>query len=311
MPGKRNIYAPYPVGELASNFPVYALCPACKHFEIKETNISGFKFRCYGGGKDSRTAFAKARKDNYDFPQEQNYCEKYETNQSNIGQQQSKLERKERQEYEKEMREREEYEQARRERRERQEYEKEMREREEREQARRERKERQEYEKEMREREERAREIGLVRVYVCLPELTEYSKNILKENCKLICSSYAKEEYFIDTEEFAKKASVSIPERGGFAITIPKKNIKNIIKSNKVQEYLANNEDNNMMAIKYHGGFVILPPSSFSNLQLEGNQDDKLKVDATHYLIWIKEEDLLPFLKKYNNIINTIKENFA
>jgi hypothetical protein len=78
MPDKRSIYAPHPVNELASNFPVYSLCPACKHFEIKETQVNGYKFRCYGGGENSNTAFAKALKDNYDSPQEQNNCEKYE-----------------------------------------------------------------------------------------------------------------------------------------------------------------------------------------------------------------------------------------
>ena len=155
-----------------------------------------------------------------------------------------------------------------------------------------------------------AREIGLVSVYVCLPKLNESGSIFIKENCKLLCSSFATEEYFIDTEKYAYNASIEIQKIGGIKITIPKKNIKNIIKSNKVQDYLLNNNNNDMMAIKYHGGFAILSPSSFSNLQLDGNQDEELRVDSTHYLIWIKEENLLTFLKKYNSLIKTIKENF-
>ena len=60
MSEKRKIYALNPVGELASTFPVYALCLSCKHSEIKETQVDGYKFRCYGGGENSNTAFAKA-----------------------------------------------------------------------------------------------------------------------------------------------------------------------------------------------------------------------------------------------------------
>ena len=78
MSEKRKIYAPNSAGELASTFPVYALCLSCKHFETKETQVNGYKFKCYGGGENSNTAFAKALKDNYDPPQEQNNCEKYE-----------------------------------------------------------------------------------------------------------------------------------------------------------------------------------------------------------------------------------------
>ena len=89
MSEKRDIYAPYPVGELASNFPVYQQCPTCKHFKIKQTQYTGFKFRCYGGGENSNTAFAIAKKENYDFPQEQNNCEKYEAKGNSTGRQQA------------------------------------------------------------------------------------------------------------------------------------------------------------------------------------------------------------------------------
>ena len=78
MPEKNDIYSKS-VWEMGSTFLVCPLCRMCKHLNDNDNYHAGYKYACKGGGENSNTAFARSKKDNYNFPQVQNDCELFET----------------------------------------------------------------------------------------------------------------------------------------------------------------------------------------------------------------------------------------
>ena len=161
----------------------------------------------------------------------------------------------------------------------------------------------------------------MVRVYVCLPQEIIVSRdradpfgrnrriigvpyfeflNSFNYSCHTLFSKYEKTDRFLDTTKFGLN----------YCIDIPKKGVKKIIESSKCQDYFSDNTKNDMMAIKYHGGYTIVSPEKFVGIEHDGNQEKKITVDRAKFVVWLKEEELIPFLREYNDLIKNAKSDF-
>jgi hypothetical protein len=160
-----------------------------------------------------------------------------------------------------------------------------------------------------------ARKNNMVRVYVCLPEniITRHNRiygieyGIPLFDLLYMLKNYRLPSFFMGyqiTDRFVDATTFGMT----YCINIPKKGIKKIKKSNKMQKYFSDNNKNDMIAIKYYNGYVIISPENFSRTGDEGNQDKIVKVGNAPYIVWLKEEELLPFLRSYNDLINNEKK---
>ena len=58
------------------------------------------------------------------------------------------------------------------------------------------------------------------------------------------------------------------------------------------------NNKYDMMAINYHGCYAIISPRSIVFLDHNGNQDNKIELDRSSHIVWIKQD--ISFLSDYN-----------
>jgi hypothetical protein len=134
------------------------------------------------------------------------------------------------------------------------------------------------------------KENNLVRVFVCLPN---YDDIDVKHDITSFLDPYKKINLFVDASNFDKE----------FVISIPIKGIKKINESNKMRDYHSNKKKKDMFAINYKDGYAIVSPEKMSKITYEADEETIKQVDSTRYAVWLKDEELLPFLNSYNKII--------
>jgi hypothetical protein len=141
----------------------------------------------------------------------------------------------------------------------------------------------------------------MVRIKICLPRVNEACLKYIKKDCKTLFLPFEKENLFLNAEDYNKL----------YTIRIPKKGIEKIIESTKVQNYLSNNKNDDMMAIKEPGGFTIISPESFVDVNQADDQNEGVKIDEAPFVIWLKEEELSNFVNIYNDYIKNKKRKFV
>jgi len=163
-----------------------------------------------------------------------------------------------------------------------------------------------------------AKKNNMVRIFVCLPDdeiilpfshgffwgkkrdIESFPKKIIfPESFDIypFTLPYKKSDKFIDASEYGIN----------FCINIPKHKIKKICESDKMQKYFSDNKMNDMFAIDYQGGYIVISPKCFKGIEYEGNPDKEIEVDKTFYIVWLDREELPDFLLHYNNYIKMQK----
>jgi flagellar biosynthesis GTPase FlhF len=77
----------------------------------------------------------------------------------------------------------------------------------------------------------------------------------------------------------------------------------------KSKKYAGRNIENGVLAFGYGKGFVILPLYRILNVPVDENPNSKREVDRAPYLIYLKKEEIAPFLEKYRSIIEDAVRN--
>ena len=144
-----------------------------------------------------------------------------------------------------------------------------------------------------------AKQNNMFKVYVCLPKLKESFLGNFKKNCSSFFEQFKNEKRFFNTIDY----STSVTTRS-VIVSIPRKGIEDIIKHSKVQDYLSDNKNNDMMAIKILNDYAILSPESVSQIDHKGDPNEKIKIAETPFVVWLKEGELTPLVKSYNEFIN-------
>jgi len=136
---------------------------------------------------------------------------------------------------------------------------------------------------------------NLICVDICLPKLSN-TKTYIHDEIISFLESYNKIELFINASDYKLDIIISIHKKG----------IEKILESNKMKEYILDNDNNEMFVFKNKDKYVILSPEVISELEYEENNETVVTVDRTPYRILFKSEELIPFLKKYNKLLYRI-----